>query len=60
MILNIKTCLILLKIKLQKVSQTVTRFIGISFVREEFNKSGLSNLIDNNLGIRNTTGYGVE
>ena len=43
--------------KLQKVSQTITPFAGISFVHEEFNKSGLSNLIDNYLGIRNTTGY---
>jgi len=43
--------------KLQKVSQTITPFAGISFVHEEFNKSGLSNLIDNYLGVRNTTGY---
>ena len=43
--------------KLQKVSQTITPFAGISFVHEEFNKSGLSNLIDNYLGIRNSTGY---
>ena len=43
--------------KLQKVSQTITPFAGISFVHEEFNKSGLFNLIDNYLGIRNTTGY---
>ena len=44
--------------KLQKVSQTITPFAGISFVHEEFNKSGLFNLIDNYLGIRNTTSYG--
>ena len=43
--------------KLQKVSQTITPFAGISFVHEEFNKSGLSNLIDTYLGVRNTTGY---
>ena len=43
--------------KLQKVSQTITPFAGISFVHEEFNKSGLSNLIDSYLGVRNTTGY---
>ena len=43
--------------KLQKVSQTITPFAGISFVHEEFNKSGLFNLIDNYLGVRNTNGY---
>ena len=43
--------------KLQKVSQTITPFAGISFVHEEFKKSGLFNLIDNHLGIRNVTGY---
>jgi hypothetical protein len=43
--------------KLQKVSQTITPFAGISFIHEEFNKSGLSDLIDNYLGARNMTGY---
>lgn len=43
--------------KLQKVSQTITPFAGISFIHEEFNKSGLSNLIDNHLGARNMIGY---
>ena len=43
--------------KLQKVSQTITPFAGISFVHEEFNKSGLLNLIDSFLGKRNMTGY---
>lgn len=43
--------------KLQKVSQTITPFAGISFLHEEFNKSGLSKLIDNYLGVRNITGY---
>ncbi|MBZ4656967.1 MAG: hypothetical protein PWQ17_2624 [Anaerophaga sp.] len=38
--------------KLQKVSQTITPFAGISFIHEEFNKSGLSYLIDNHLGAR--------
>lgn len=38
--------------KLQKVSQTITPFAGISFVHEEFNKFGLSNLIDNYPGIK--------
>ena len=44
--------------KVQKVSQTITPFAGISFIHEEFNKSGLLNLIDTYLGKRNTTGYG--
>lgn len=43
--------------KLQKVSQSITSFAGILFIYEEFNKSGLLNLIDNHLGIRNFTGY---
>ncbi|MDD4799674.1 MAG: hypothetical protein PHD28_01425 [Proteiniphilum sp.] len=43
--------------KIQKVSQSITSFAGISFVHEEFNKSGLLNLIDNHLGIRNFTGH---
>lgn len=43
--------------KLQKVSQTITPFAGISFIHEEFNKSGLSDLIDNHLGARNMIGY---
>lgn len=43
--------------KLQKVSRTITPFAGISFIHEEFNKSGLSNLIDNHLGAGNMTGY---
>ena len=42
--------------KLQKVSQTITPFSGISFGYEEFNKSGLSNLIDSQPGIRNMNG----
>lgn len=43
--------------KLQKVSQTITPFAGISFIHEEFSKSGLLSLIDNELGTRNLTGY---
>jgi len=43
--------------KLQKVSQTITPFAKISFIYEEFNKSGLSDLIDNHLGAGNMTGY---
>ena len=33
--------------KLQKVSQTINPFAGISFAHEEFIKSGLLNLVDN-------------
>lgn len=43
--------------KLQKKSQTITSFTAISFLHEEFNKSGLLNPVDNYLDIRNTTGY---
>ncbi len=32
--------------KLQKVSQSMSSCAGISFVHEEFNKCGLSDLID--------------
>ena len=38
--------------KLQKKSESVTPFAGISFVIEVFNICGLSTIIDNNLGIR--------
>ena len=43
--------------KLQKISQTITPFTGISLVIEEFNKCGLSCLIDKQLGIRSMSGY---
>jgi hypothetical protein len=43
--------------KLQKISQSITPFAGISFVIEEFNNCGLSKLIDGNLGARCLTGY---
>lgn len=43
--------------KLQKNSQTVTPFAGISFINKEFNRCGLSALIDNHLGIRSIYGY---
>ena len=45
---------------LQKVSQTITPFAGISFIHEEFNKSGLSDLIDNHLGAGNGSGRVVN
>lgn len=38
--------------KLQKTSITVSPFAGISFVNNEFNNCGLSQLIDNELGQR--------
>lgn len=38
--------------KLQKTSITVSPFAGISFVNDEFNNCGLSQLIDNELGQR--------
>lgn len=43
--------------KIQKKSQNITSFAGISFVNEEFNRSGLSGLIDSELGTRTLTGY---
>jgi hypothetical protein len=44
--------------KLQKISTTVSPFAGISFVHNEFVKSGMSQLIDNELGYRvKTFGY---
>ncbi len=36
--------------KLQKVSQSMSSFAGISFVHEEFNKRGLLQLIDQQIG----------
>lgn len=43
--------------KLQKISQSITPFAGISFVTEEFNNCGLAKLIDGHLGTRCLTGY---
>ena len=44
--------------KVIKTSQKVTPFGGISYVNSEFTKSGLSQLIDNELGVRGSgTGY---
>jgi hypothetical protein len=44
--------------KVVKFSQTITPFGGISYINSQFNKSGLVQLIDNELGIRgNGTGY---
>jgi len=38
--------------KIQKLSNTVSPFAGISFVNNSFNDIGLSQLIDNELGAR--------
>ena len=44
--------------KLVKLSENVTPFGGITYVNAEFTKSGLAQLIDNELGIRGSgTGY---
>ena len=45
-------------IKIQKLNESVSPLAGISFVNALFNKSGLSSLIDNELGSRvQTIGY---
>jgi len=45
-------------IKVQNYKKSVNPFSGISFVNECFNKIGLSNLIDSELGARvNYVGY---
>jgi len=45
-------------IRIQKLNGSVSPFAGISFVNELFNQSGLSKLIDTELGLRvKTTGY---
>lgn len=47
-----------MSIKVQKLNGPVSPFAGISFVNVLFNQSGLSKLIDNELGVRvQTTGY---
>ncbi|MDR2086660.1 MAG: hypothetical protein LBP72_05735 [Dysgonamonadaceae bacterium] len=43
--------------KIQKVSQTITSFAGVSFTNNEFNRCGLSQFIDNELSIRTLTNY---
>jgi len=39
-------------VKVQKISSDVSPFSGISFVNNEFNTVGMSQLIDNELGAR--------
>ena len=41
--------------KIQKKSSTISPFAGISFIDNEFEKSGLNQLIDNELGLRVST-----
>jgi hypothetical protein len=41
--------------KVQKSSQTITPFAGISFINKEFSRCGLSKLVDNRLGYRQST-----
>jgi hypothetical protein len=41
--------------KVQKSSQTITPFAGISFINEEFFHCGLARLIDKELGYRQST-----
>ena len=44
--------------KVQKISGNITPFAGVFFTHDEFKRSGLGKLIDNQLGIRNSTkGY---
>ena len=48
----------IMSIKVQKLHDSVSPFAGISFVNELFNQSGLSKLIDTELGMRvKTIGY---
>lgn len=49
---NKKTKKNFMAIKVQKFSDTVNPFSGISFVNDNFNKIGMSQLIDNELGSR--------
>jgi hypothetical protein len=43
--------------KVQQKRQRVTPFGGIFFVNDEFTRSGLSGLIDKELGRRSVSGY---
>jgi hypothetical protein len=44
-------------VKVQQKKQTITPFGGISFLNDEFTRSGLSALIDKELGRRSISGY---
>ncbi|MDR2972462.1 MAG: IS1380 family transposase [Bacteroidales bacterium] len=44
--------------KIEKISKNITSFAGVFFVNDEFSRSGLGKLIDNQLGIRSSScGY---
>lgn len=43
--------------KIQKSSQAVTAFAGISYVNNTFNQVGLAQLIDTEFGVRTLSGY---
>ena len=44
--------------EIQKISKSMTPFAGVFFANDEFSRSGLSELIDNQLGIRSSNrGY---
>ena len=44
--------------KIEKISKNITPFAGVFYAHEEYNRSGLCELIDNHLGNRNSTkGY---
>jgi hypothetical protein len=44
--------------KIEKISKNITSFAGVFFVNDEFTRSGLHKLIDNQLGIRSSScGY---
>ncbi|MDR0566908.1 MAG: hypothetical protein LBG47_07735 [Prevotellaceae bacterium] len=43
--------------KIQKIFQTITPFAGVYFTNREFDRCGLSQLIDKELGVRTPTGY---
>ena len=45
--------------KVQKKSKVITPFAGVFFINEEFNRIGLSKLIDTQLGIR-AKGFGYK
>jgi len=44
-------------IKVEQKYQTITPFGGVSFVTNEFSRSGLSSLIDKEPGLRSSVGY---
>jgi hypothetical protein len=43
--------------KIQKVSRTIIPFTGVFFTNNEFNRCGLSQFIDKELGLRTLAGY---